>query len=102
MTKETTTLTLAGQDYEIEAPAFKSLKKIIAAFNRLNAAGVGADEMLVEAAIIFSLLLNKEVADIEEMRIAYLEVSEAIKQVPIICGLVKKEAAPGEAQAGSL
>lgn len=94
-------ITLAGEQFEVSAPVFRDLKKIVAAFNRLNAAGLNSDEMMNESTLIICLLLGKDEAEVEGMRIGFLEVSELIKQVPEICGLVKKEAAPGEAQAGS-
>jgi len=83
-----TKITLAGQSFDVPPPPFGKLRKIISAFNVMRNDS-GSEEAMDKAALIFSLLTNKTVAEIDEMPIGVLEMAAALAQVPEICGLVE-------------
>jgi hypothetical protein len=98
--EDTTILTLAGQAYEVTAPPLGVLKKIIAAINRAATAGGCVDTMMREAPLALGLLIGKTPEEMDALPIGFNELLAAFNRVPEICGLVEKENAPGEAQAG--
>ena len=93
-----TKIKLAGETFDVGPPQFGKLRKIIAAFNVINANKDNTDLMMEQSSIILSLLLDKSVDEIDKMPIGMMEVTVAISQVPEICGLVEGKPS-GEAQA---
>jgi hypothetical protein len=93
-----TTITLEGKVYEIEAPKFKDLRKIIGAFNLMVKAGLNSDSAMESSSLIFSILIGKSIEEIDEMRVTMPEMTDALGKIPEICGLELVEKTSGEAQ----
>ena len=91
-------LILAGQTFDVPPPPFGKLRKCIASFNRMRVGGMESDTSMDEIAVIFSLLVNKSVDEIDCMDISFKEMTVALGQVPTICGLVERSPESGEAQ----
>lgn len=91
-------ITLAGQEHEVAPPPFGKLRKIIAAFNRMQRSGDTSLSETDDAALVIGLLVSKTVVEIDEMTISFKEMIEALKAVPVICGL-ELATASGEAVA---
>ena len=49
MNKETTAITLAGQQFAVSAPALGKLKKILSGMNRVSASNGDLDVIMTEA-----------------------------------------------------
>ena len=90
-------ITLAGVPYEVDAPAFGVLRKIISSINKMRNTAEAEDSM-AQSAIIFGLLIGKTPEEIDAMRITLQEVEKAMAQVPAICGIVEEVTESGEAQ----
>lgn len=98
---------LAGQEFNIVAPSFGNLRKVISSINKMQSftkdaeEGTISEEAMEEVAFILSVMTKKTLSEIDEMPIGIAEMSEALKIIPDVCGLesVKKEADLGEVKA---
>lgn len=94
---ENKTITLGGVAYEVSSPPFGKLRKIIAAFNRMQAGGDAALSESDDAALVIGLLVGKTVAEVDEIQISFKEMIDALATVPVLCGLELVVPASGEA-----
>jgi hypothetical protein len=95
---ENLTIVLAGQSYEVVPPPFGKLRKIIAAFNRMQSGGDAALSESDDAALVIGLLVGKTSAEVDEMPINFKEMIDALASVPKLCGLEMVVPASGEEQ----
>lgn len=102
MNKETTAITLAGQQFAVSAPALGKLKKILSGMNRVSASNGDLDVIMTEAPLMIGLLISKTPEEMDSLVIGYSELIAAFNQVPGICGMVKRDVTPGEVQPGSV
>ena len=91
-----TKIILAGVEYGINPLPFGKLRKVIAQFNVIARLGPNSDEAMEAAARVFAILIDKTPEEVDAMPISMHEMAEAIRQIPEICGLVKKEVSVGE------
>jgi len=94
---------LAGQEFELQAPAFGKLKKVISSINKLQnlsreSSGL-SEAAMDEIAVVLSLMTGKTLEEIESMPIGIKEMTDAMSVVPAVCGLEEVEVKSGEAQA---
>ena len=87
-------ITLGGQPFEVAPVPFGRLRGIIAAMNRMQAAGMQSETAMEESAVVFALLLNKPREEIDAMPIGVAEMVAALEKVPGLCGI--DQAKPGE------
>jgi hypothetical protein len=88
---------LAGQEFEVGAPAFGTLRKMIASLGKMAALKDDHGAMMDEAPVLLSLALKKTQAEIDEMPITLKEMTDAVAIIPSICGLTNEEKPSGEA-----
>ena len=92
-----TELILEGKRYEISAPAFGKLRKIISAFNRMQIAGEDSLSAGDDTALVIGLLINKSIAEVDDMQISFKEMVDVLSKIPAICELVEiKKESSGE------
>lgn len=92
-----TTITLAGQAFEIAPLPFGKLRKLLSSFNLMVRAGMESDRSLAEAAKVFALLIDKTPDEVDAMAITMTELVAALGVIPGLCG-IEQGAASGEAQ----
>lgn len=78
-----TQLVLAGRERDIAEPVFKSLRRIIAAYNRLAGEGADADKV----AAVETLLTHLLAGEVSLKQLTQGELSALLQAVPDICGL---------------
>lgn len=93
----TTKIVLGGTEFEVAPPPFGLLKKIIVAFNKASAAGLGSVDGIAAISTVLALMVGKTDEELDAMPITMNEIITATNAVPAILGLVQKESAPGEA-----
>ncbi len=91
-------LTLEGKEVEVPEFSFGTIKKITAAYNRLNryVNGPLSEDATDEMTLILSFVLGKSPEEVDSMTIKVFEVSAAMPAIAEACGLV--QVPTGEAQ----
>ncbi len=94
------TITLAGQEYPVEALPFGKLRKVLPAMMRIGAnlsAGNLSEADVGTLGEVAALGIGIEPAALDEMRIRFDELLAVFEAVVEVAGLSQKEPSQGEA-----
>ncbi len=100
MNKETTAITLAGQQFAVSAPALGKLKKILSGMNRVSASNGDLDVIMTEAPHD-RFAHRKTPEEMDSLVIGHSERAHS-NLVPVSGGMVKRDVTPGEVQPGNV
>jgi hypothetical protein len=97
------TITLGGKDYSVRPLTLKQLRSVLPAFSR--AAALGAEDGIDAAVDILAASLSRDHPEVTreillETEILPAELAAAVSRIAQLSGLVPKDGAKGEPEAG--